>query len=101
MKQWVQVTPLEALKDGAGKDFKVQGKDIALFWIDQQCYALENACYHQGAPIHDGEVKDCIVTCPWHSWKFNLKTGECTRDDSLIMKTYKTKIEDNAIWILI
>ncbi|MCB1198440.1 MAG: nitrite reductase small subunit NirD [Deltaproteobacteria bacterium] len=100
-KQWEKIANVDELIQGKGKAFTIKGKNIAVFWLEEAYYGIENACYHQGAPIDDGDVKDCIVTCPAHSWKFDLKTGECTRDDSIVMKTYPVKVEAGDVKILI
>ncbi|MEM1282759.1 MAG: Rieske 2Fe-2S domain-containing protein [Chlamydiota bacterium] len=52
-------------------------REIALFNVEGTIYALENQCPHAGGPLAEGDVKDGIVTCPWHAWEFNLKTGMC------------------------
>jgi NAD(P)H-dependent nitrite reductase small subunit len=98
-KDWIKAATIADFAEKSGLDLKLKGKPVALFKTDEGYFAIENACYHQGAPIHDGFVQDCVVTCPWHSWKFNLKNGECTRDDSLIMRTYKVKVEDQDIFV--
>lgn len=53
------------------------GQQIALFNIAGEFYALDNVCPHMGGPLGDGEIEDCTVTCPWHGWQFDVKTGEC------------------------
>lgn len=54
-----------------------KGQEIALFNIDGEIFALENACPHQGGPLGEGEVENACVTCPWHGWQFDVKTGTC------------------------
>jgi len=100
-KTWVVAGKIQDFEEGKGKEVKVQGQAIAIFRIDQKFYGIENACYHQGSPLHDGDVKDCVVTCPAHSWKFRLESGECTRDDSIVMRTYSVKAENDDVLILI
>lgn len=53
------------------------GKEIALFKIQGSFYALENACPHMGGPLGEGELDDCKVTCPWHGWQFDIRSGLC------------------------
>lgn len=100
-KEWTPIGKTSDLTPEKGKAFKVAGKNIAVFWIDGTYYAIENSCYHQGEPLDKGLVKDCIVTCPAHSWKFDLRSGECTRDDSIIMKTFSIKAEGDDLLVLI
>ena len=39
--------------------------------------AVEDRCPHEGYPLSQGEVRDGILTCKWHNWKFELGTGAC------------------------
>src|SRR4051812_43651097 len=38
---------------------------------------LADACPHEGYPLSQGVVRDGVLTCKWHNWKFDLATGEC------------------------
>lgn len=54
-----------------------KGKPIALFKMQGQIFALENSCPHMGGPLAQGEIENCLVTCPWHGWQFDVRTGDC------------------------
>jgi nitrite reductase (NADH) small subunit len=62
-----------------GKAIIVQGpeSEIALFKLEGKIYALDNSCPHMGGPLGEGEIEDSCVTCPWHAWQFDIKTGVC------------------------
>lgn len=53
------------------------GRTVALFNVGGQICALENTCPHAGGPLGEGSLEDTVVTCPWHGWSFDVKTGEC------------------------
>jgi nitrite reductase (NADH) small subunit len=53
------------------------GQEIALYNLEGEIYALENLCPHMGGPLGEGDIEDSIVTCPWHGWQFDIKTGDC------------------------
>jgi nitrite reductase/ring-hydroxylating ferredoxin subunit len=38
---------------------------------------IEDRCPHEGYPLSQGAVKDGVLTCKWHNWKFDLATGTC------------------------
>ncbi|HXM08286.1 MAG TPA: Rieske (2Fe-2S) protein [Candidatus Acidoferrum sp.] len=50
--------------------------EVAIFLVDGEVAAYENACPHQGGPIGEGQIEGATVTCPWHAWTFDLNTGE-------------------------
>jgi len=50
-------------------------KDIAVFNVDGKFYALSNVCAHKGGPLNEGMFEKYLVTCPWHGWKYDVRTG--------------------------
>lgn len=52
------------------------GREIALFKTEGNIYALENACPHMGGPLGEGCLEKTVVTCPWHGWSFDVRTGD-------------------------
>lgn len=54
-----------------------EGKEVALFKVKGQIYALNNECPHKGAPLGEGELEGCMVSCPWHGWLFDVRNGAC------------------------
>lgn len=83
---------------GTGKPLAVEGKDVAVFNVDGTFYAVDNTCPHRGGPLAEGEVEGCTVTCPWHAWTFDLKTGESLTDD-LKVACYETKVDGESVLI--
>ena len=49
---------------------------IAVFDLGATVVAVDNRCVHVGNPIDDGPVDKGCVTCPWHGWRYDLRTGE-------------------------
>jgi nitrite reductase/ring-hydroxylating ferredoxin subunit/uncharacterized membrane protein len=37
--------------------------------------AMADRCTHRGGPLHEGEISDGCVTCPWHGSVFRLADG--------------------------
>src|SRR5258708_10466421 len=64
---------------GQARLVEVKGKQIALFNVDSQFFALDNTCTPRGGPLADGEVSGHVVTCPWHRATFVVLTGEGVR----------------------
>ena len=68
----------DAVPDGQGKAFVVNGMSVALFNVDGEFFALEDRCSHMNVTISDGYVnkRELCVACPWHGAQFDLRTGE-------------------------
>jgi nitrite reductase/ring-hydroxylating ferredoxin subunit len=101
MENFVKVLTLTELPAGTSKTCRVNGKEVGIYNVGGKIYACENTCFHQGAPLADGRLDGQVITCPWHSWKYDVTTGVCTRDDSVTLKTYKVKVEGEDILIQI
>lgn len=99
MPEFVRVSALDALPPGSAHAFPVGRYEVALFNIDGELYALENACPHQGGPIADGWIEEKTVTCPWHAWCFDLQTGKMTLGDFAWIPRFDVRVEGNDVYI--
>jgi nitrite reductase (NADH) small subunit len=75
------------------------GSEIALFNVGGKIYALDNSCPHMGGPLGEGEIDDCIVTCPWHGWQFNVADGACINMPGEDATSLPIEIKDEAIFL--
>ena len=51
---------------------------LALFRVAGQVVCIQAFCPHLEGPLFQGSVAAGEVTCPWHLWRFDLKTGRRT-----------------------
>ena len=58
----------------------LKGKEIVLFNLGGEFFALDNLCTHEEGPLCEGEIEGHEVTCPWHGAKFDIRTGEVLQD---------------------
>ena len=72
----MKVAKTEELKPGQVRLVEAKGKEIALFNVDGEFFALDNACTHEQGPLCEGEVEGHKVTCPLHGAMFDIRTGE-------------------------
>jgi nitrite reductase (NADH) small subunit len=99
MGQWYRVVEAEKLPPGKGGEFIVGERIVALFNVDGQFYALDGICPHQGGPLGKGTLTGSVVTCPWHGFQFDVRTGQHQISRTLIQPTFPTKVEDGAVWV--
>lgn len=76
MAEFLKVARTNELESGQARLVEVGGKQIALFNIDGEFFALDNTCTHRGGPLAEGEISGHEVTCPWHGGTFDVRTGE-------------------------
>lgn len=60
---------------GARLSGSAHGTPVLVVHTVSGLVAMADRCTHRGAPLHDGEVRDGCVVCPWHDSAFDLATG--------------------------
>jgi nitrite reductase (NADH) small subunit/3-phenylpropionate/trans-cinnamate dioxygenase ferredoxin subunit len=60
-------------------------------------FAIDDGCPHQGASLGEGTLHNGRVICPWHSWIFELATGECRGVPGLAVGCYSTRASGGMI----
>lgn len=94
-----RVGSLAAVEAGESILAEVGGQDVALFLCRGKVVATNGQCPHAEGPLHEGEVEGTILTCPWHGWTFDLISGECQEDDSIILARYPVRIDGDDVLV--
>jgi nitrite reductase/ring-hydroxylating ferredoxin subunit len=89
---------VDDIRVGGAKSFAYLDKRIALFRTSGGVFASDNRCPHQGYALVRGDVKDGVLTCAWHNWKFELGTGTCRYGGENI-RTYPVQIRDGQVLV--
>jgi nitrite reductase/ring-hydroxylating ferredoxin subunit len=98
-RNWQLLMPLAELEPMAVKMVRVAGKQIAVFNTPDGIRACDNRCPHEGYPLSEGSLSsDCILTCNWHNWKFNLETGDNLYGGDRL-RTYPVEIRGTEVWV--
>ena len=74
--QWVDLGPVDALKDPPLRQLRIGRTRIALSYQDGAFGAISGVCNHVGGPLGEGQCEGDYVVCPWHQYRFHRVTGE-------------------------
>ncbi len=101
---WVGVAREDELANGRAIEFVSGPWVVAVFQINDQFYALDGMCAHQGGPIAKGEITGeggeiPCVTCPWHGWQYELKTGIQTINRQPLQRTFPVRVIDGMVQV--
>lgn len=88
MSRHIPVGMVDELAPGQRKLAFVDGRSIVLFNVDGTMYAIDNACPHNGASLASGQLEGCVLRCPAHGLRFDLRTGCTPRTSGLSLTTY-------------
>jgi nitrite reductase (NADH) small subunit len=59
--------------------------------------AMPDRCPHRDIPLSRGLVRDGMLTCPGHFWRFDLTTGERSDLPEVRATLYPTRVTDG--WV--
>jgi nitrite reductase/ring-hydroxylating ferredoxin subunit len=62
-------------------------------------HAIENACPHAGGPLAEGSLCDGVVTCPLHSWTFDVRDGRGVSKPKSRVRTFPVRVEGGQIFV--
>jgi nitrite reductase/ring-hydroxylating ferredoxin subunit len=77
--EWTDVLADADLPDDTMRCVVAAGTPVLLARHGGELHALSNRCVHRGGPLHEGELGDGTVTCPWHGSSFDLRDGGLVR----------------------
>ncbi|KJK25972.1 naphthalene 1,2-dioxygenase [Burkholderiaceae bacterium 16] len=99
-KQWTQVIPLVAIPKDDVVAVNAGGREIALYSVDGEIYATDNACSHGNARLCDGFLDGHEIECPLHQGKFDVRTGRAMCEPlTSDIQAYGVKIENGAVFV--
>jgi 3-phenylpropionate/trans-cinnamate dioxygenase ferredoxin subunit len=107
------VARADEIPPGQRKIVDVAGRSIGVFNVGGEYFALRNRCPHQGGPLCQGLLwglweapapgeitysrKGEILTCGWHGWEFDIRTGQSWCDpQKLRVRAYEVHVEPGA-----
>lgn len=94
-----RVGSLAELRSGKAMRATVAGQKIAVFAVEDGAVATNGRCPHAHGPLHNGEVEGTILTCPWHGWSFDLRSGLCEEDPELVLERYEVVVDGDDILV--
>ena len=99
MRKLVRVAAVAEIPPGRAKACIVGGREIAVFNVEGAFYAIDNTCPHQGGPLAEGWLEGAIVTCPWHGWCFDVRTGRMTLGELCSVDRFDVGVEGGSVFV--
>jgi nitrite reductase (NADH) small subunit/3-phenylpropionate/trans-cinnamate dioxygenase ferredoxin subunit len=99
MPEFETVAKVGEIPIGKGAAFEVNGRVIAVFNDEGTYRAMDDMCPHMGASLSTGFLESSEVTCPWHAWRFDTRTGAWCDNPTLKVDTFEVKVDGDEIQV--
>jgi len=67
--------------------------------VDGLLVAMDNVCSHSGGSLADGSLVGRVVTCPLHSWQYDVTTGCCLHIADECLRTFVVEVVDGQVCV--
>ena len=104
MSEFVKVCSTDDLVSNSGVAALVNDTQVALFYINDKVYALNNYDPIGKANVMSrgmiGDLKgELMVAAPLQKQHYNLKTGVCMDVEGVSIPAYETKVENSLVFV--
>ncbi|MEO1733129.1 MAG: Rieske 2Fe-2S domain-containing protein [Pseudomonadota bacterium] len=97
---WVRVSKTNEIEDKRAKiTLLPNGDRVAVFRQGDKLSAIANACAHQNGPLGEGRVINCLVTCPWHGFQYDVTNGRSPAPFTEKVPTYRLRVERDDVFV--
>ena len=95
------VARVEEIPPGTVKTIQVGSETIAVANVDGNFYATQSACLHLEGPLGEGRLDGPVLTCPWHGWQYDVRTGRNEFDHAIRLRTFEVRVEDGEVKVAV
>jgi nitrite reductase/ring-hydroxylating ferredoxin subunit len=86
------------LPPGRTRSFDVAGRRVLLCNANGQFFALENQCTHQRVSLVGGRLRGCILECPRHGGRFDVRDGSVkSPPPHLPLATFVVRVREGRV----
>ena len=105
---WVDVCSIDDLQPNSGVCALIDNQQVAIFYMpkEQAVYAIDN--YDPFGDVHvlsRGLIGDIqgrpMVSSPLYKQHFDLETGQCFEDETVIVPSYGARISAGRVEVLL
>jgi nitrite reductase/ring-hydroxylating ferredoxin subunit len=97
--RWLPVSDVAGLPPGTSAIVPTGDGDVAVFNVEGTLRAIDNHCLHRGGSLGLGCVRDGVVSCPRHGWRYDLATGRRIGTAHVHLACYPVRVADGRIEI--
>ncbi len=98
---FIDVAGVNDIPRGQGRAFEVGNRVIAVFNCDGVFYAIDDHCPHIGASLSPGHLENCVVACPWHGWRFDVRDGTWMDNPRIKTDSFPVRVVGSRIEVVV
>ena len=97
-QEWTWIADEAEIQVGVLSQADIGGVPLVLTRDGEDIVALAARCTHRGGPLHEGELRDACIVCPWHGSEFALDGSVAGGPATRPLPAYEVKITDGQVY---
>lgn len=79
----------------------IERRNLALFNVEGQFYAIDDSCPHQGSSLCAGKLEGRVIQCRAHGLRFDLASGQLLNSPQVKVARYPVERDGDRLYIVI
>lgn len=96
---WTRVCAVDAIGEAELKEIEVAGTKLLLTRAGGEFFAYPLRCPHMDEPLSNGMCDGTTLTCSFHLWQWDLRSGKSTGEAEIDLLRYPVRIADGGVEI--
>ena len=97
---WVRACAADEIDEEDVLGFDHDGHTYCIYHTPEGYFATDGICTHEDELLEDGIVIDCVIECPLHQGRFDVRTGAALSAPVCVdLRTWPVKIENGEVFI--
>lgn len=116
-ESWIRAAHISEVPPGTTRVVRLDYRPVLLANWEGHLFAFVAVCPHQRNPLDGAQLWNGQVECPWHHFRYDLRTGENTYPQNVYplgasdidqdrlraevrpLKTYAVEVRDGEIYV--
>lgn len=89
---WLDACLINEVPDFGLVERRIKDRSVLFHRQGDMVSCVDNVCAHLGMPLEMGELRDGVLTCPYHGFQYLLETGECLTVPEVQLKVHAVRV---------
>ena len=101
-ENWIRACATDDIDEEDVLGFDHGDRTFCIYNTPDGFFASDGMCTHEDEHLENGIVIDCVIECPLHQGRFDVRTGKALSAPVCVdLKTWPVKLEDGDVFIKI
>lgn len=99
-ENWIRACAADDIDEEDLLRFDHEGRTYCIYNTAEGFFATDGFCTHEEEHLENGIVIDCVIECPLHQGRFDIRSGKALSAPVCVdLETWSVKVEAGSIYI--